>query len=138
MSYHNATQTYKDIDTYSGTAFADPHHLIQMLMKGVIDKVAVAKSALRDANVAVKGENVSKAISILDGLRASLDSEKGGDIATNLNDLYDYMQRTLVEGNLKNDDKRFDEVISLMTEIKEAWDSIPLDVRENHTKTMVS
>lgn len=138
MSYHNATQTYKDIDTYSGTAFADPHHLIQMLMQGVIDKVAIAKSALMEGNVAVKGENISKSISILDGLRASLDSEKGGDIATNLNDLYDYMQRILVEGNLQNNENKFNEVISLMSEIKEAWDAIPMDVRENHAKIMAS
>ena len=133
MSYQSATQTYKDIDSYSGAAFANPHQLIQMLMQGVVDKVSVAKSAMAEGQVAVKGESISKAISIIDGLKASLDQEKGGDIAVNLNDLYDYMQRVLVEGNLSNDEGKFNEVISLMQEIKEAWDSIPVDVREKYS-----
>lgn len=138
MSYHNATQRYKEIDTYSGTAYANPHQLIQMLMQGVIDKISVARAAMQDNNVGVKGENVSKAVSILDGLKASLDKEKGGDIATNLDDLYDYMQRALVEGNLHNNQSKFDEVVSLMSEIKEAWTAIPVDVREEHSKVAVS
>ena len=133
MSYQSATQTYKDIDSYSGAAFANPHQLIQMLMQGVVDKVSIAKSAMAEGQVAVKGESISKAISIIDGLKASLDQEKGGDIAVNLNDLYDYMQRVLVEGNLSNDEGKFNEVISLMQEIKEAWDSIPVDVREKYS-----
>ncbi len=138
MSYHNATQRYKEIDTYSGTAYADPHQLIQMLMQGVIDKISIARAAMQDNNVGVKGENVSKAVSILDGLKASLDKEKGGDIAVNLDDLYDYMQRALVEGNLHNNESKFDEVVSLMSEIKEAWNAIPVDVRQNHAQTAVS
>ncbi|THB69807.1 MAG: flagellar export chaperone FliS [Gammaproteobacteria bacterium] len=138
MSYHNATQRYKEIDTYSGTAYADPHQLIQMLMQGVVDKISIAKAAMQENNVGIKGENVSKAVSILDGLKASLDAEKGGDIATNLNDLYDYMQRALVEANLSNNEKKLDEVISLMVEIKDAWGAIPVDVREEHAKKMAS
>ncbi len=138
MSYHNATQRYKEIDTYSGTAYANPHQLIQMLMQGVIDKISIARAAMQDNNVGVKGESVSKAVSILDGLKASLDKEKGGDIATNLDDLYDYMQRALVEGNLHNNQSKFDEVVSLMSEIKEAWTAIPVDVREEHSKVAVS
>lgn len=138
MNYHNATQRYKEIDTFSGTAYADPHQLIQMLMQGVIDKVSIAKAAMQEDNVAVKGENISKTISILDGLKASLDKEKGGDIAQNLDDLYDYMQRALVDGNLNNDMKKLDEVISLMVEIKDAWGAIPVDVREEHAKVAVS
>lgn len=138
MSYHNATQRYKEIDTYSGTAYANPHQLIQMLMQGVIDKISVARAAMQDNNVGVKGENVSKAVSILDGLKASLDKEKGGEIAINLDDLYDYMQRSLVEGNLHNNQSKFDEVVSLMSEIKEAWTAIPVDVREEHSKVAVS
>ena len=132
MSYSSATQQYKDVGAFSGTAYADPHRLIQMLMQGAVDKIAIAKCALYDENVAVKGENISKAISIIDGLRASLDKEKGGSIASNLDELYDYMQRALVEGNLHNDVNKFDEVVSLMTEIKEAWDTIPLEVREQY------
>ncbi len=132
MSYNNATQQYKEVGAFSGTAYADPHRLIQMLMQGGIDKVAMAKCALNDENIGVKGECISKAISIIDGLRASLDKETGGEIAVNLDDLYDYMQRVLVEGNLHNDIAKLDEVISLLTEIRDAWDTIPVEVREEY------
>lgn len=133
MTYTNATQRYKEIGNFSGTAYADPHQLITMLMQGVIDKIAVAKGAIETKDVSLKGENISKSIAIIDGLRSSLDMDKGKDIAQNLDDLYDYMQRRLLEGNLKNDTQMLDEVVSLVKEIKAAWDAIPADVRQSYT-----
>jgi len=103
---------------------ASSHRLIQMLMEGCLTKIATAKTCMANNHVAGKGENVSMAISIINGLRASLDHEKGGEISKNLNDLYDYMERRLLEANLKSDLTMLDEVASLIFEIKSAWDAI--------------
>lgn len=75
--------------------------------------------------IAKKGSHISWAISIIDGLRASLDKTNGGDIADNLDDLYDYMTRRLIRANLENNPDLLDEVISLLRSIKGAWENVP-------------
>ena len=47
-----------------------------------------------------------------------------GEVATNLNNLYDYMMRTLLRANAGNDGELVDEVVSLLVEIKTGWDEI--------------
>lgn len=110
--------------------FDDPHHLIQMLMDGAIESVNCAKHHMDQHNVANKCEDISKAISIVTGLMASLDMEKGGEISGNLMSLYDYMLTKLVEANLSDLSENLDEVTTLMNEIKTAWAAIPEDVRK--------
>ena len=137
MSYgksRGGMSEYKKVDTQSGVAFADPHRLIQMLMEGALDKIAIAKGCLERNDIAGKGSHISWAISIIDGLRMSLDKTAGGDIAQNLDDLYDYMGRRLLQANIKSDPAMLDEVASLIREIKSAWDAIPDDIRKAHAE----
>jgi len=137
MSYGNSRggmSEYKKVDTQSGVAFADPHRLIQMLMEGALDKIAIAKGCLERNDIAGKGSHISWAISIIDGLRMSLDKTAGSDIAQNLDDLYDYMGRRLLQANIKSDPAMLDEVASLIREIKSAWDAIPDDIRKAHAE----
>ncbi len=107
-----------------GAHYADPHRLIEMLMEGVLARVASAKGAMMRKETALKGTEIGKAISILDGLRVSLDTEKGGELADNLAALYAYMQQRLLEANLRNEEPLLDEVAGLMREIKAGWDGI--------------
>lgn len=122
---HKAAQAYGSTAVYGGVESASPHRLVQMLMEGALQKMLTARLAMQQENIASKGENISWAISIIDGLRDGLDIEKGGDIAANLDDLYLYMGRRLLEANLHTDIARLDEVIGLMREIKSAWDAVP-------------
>jgi flagellar protein FliS len=57
-------------------------------------------------------------------LRSSLDMNAGGEIARNLEDLYDYMERRLTAANVESSVEMLDEVASLLKQIKEAWDAI--------------
>ncbi|GAB4303244.1 MAG: flagellar export chaperone FliS [Thiohalomonadaceae bacterium] len=109
----------------TGVEAATPHRLVQMLMEGALEKMAAARGHMQRGNVAEKGAHISWAISIIEGMRASLDMEAGGEIARNLNDLYGYMGHRLLEANLRNDAKALDEVIALLREIKSGWDAIP-------------
>ena len=121
---HKASQAYGAVAVHSGVESASPHRLVQMLMEGALQKMLTARLAIEQENIKLKGENISWAISILDGLRDGLDLKKGGDIAGNLDDLYEYMSRRLLEANLRNDLSALDEVINLLREIKAAWDAI--------------
>tara|TARA_R110000782_G_scaffold249330_2_gene336410 strand:+ start:611 stop:1054 length:444 start_codon:yes stop_codon:yes gene_type:complete len=120
----HALKQYNKINLHTGIESASPHRLIQMLLEGALGKLAQAKGHMKLNDVAKKGEDVSMAISIIGGLRDSLDHEKGGDIAINLDSLYEYMTYRLMESNLKNDVAMLDEVYGLLMEIKSAWDAI--------------
>ncbi|GJM04250.1 MAG: B-type flagellar protein FliS [marine bacterium B5-7] len=119
-----ALKQYNKINLHTGIESASPHRLIQMLLEGALGKLAQAKGHMKLSDVAKKGEDVSMAISIIGGLRDSLDHEKGGEIAINLDSLYEYMTYRLMEANLKNDVAMLDEVYGLLMEIKSAWDAI--------------
>lgn len=125
-----ALKQYKKIDVNQGIDDASPHRLILMLLDGALGRLAAAKGFIEHNEVARKGETIGSAISIIDGLRVSLDMDQGGEIAENLESLYDYMQRRLLEANLNSDAAIVDEVVSLLGEIREAWIAIEPVARE--------
>jgi flagellar protein FliS len=120
----NALDQYSQNAVQTGIESASPHRLIQMLMEGALDKIAAARGHMERGEIQPKGQQIGSAISILEGLKSSLDKEKGGDIAQNLEDLYLYMERRLLEAHRSNDPSLLDEVSDLMKQIKEAWDAI--------------
>jgi len=127
------TMNKKALDGYGRSAleseinYASPHRIIQMLIDGAISKVAIAKGCIVRNDIPGKSRHITWAINIINGLRTSLDTEKGGEIAENLDSLYDYMGRRLLESNVSNDADILDEVSSLLKEIKLGWDSIPAE-----------
>jgi flagellar protein FliS len=120
---------YKSVSVQSGMTDATPHHLITMLFDGALDRVASAKGAIGREEISRKGELLGSAIAIIDSMRASLDYQKGGEIAANLGSLYDYIESRLVEANATSNVALLDEVSSLLREIKAGWGAIPADVR---------
>jgi flagellar secretion chaperone FliS len=126
----NALREYRDVGTSTRVTSADPHTLILMLMNGALDAMAAAKGHVQHGAVDEKGRSLSRAIAIIDGLRASLDPSTGAELTSNLDDLYDYMSRRLLHANLRDDTGAIDEVAGLLREIKSAWEAIPADLRQ--------
>ena len=124
-----AMNQYKQVGIQASVENADPHTLIQMLFDGAIERLNMAKMHIKQGNIGLKGENISRTISIVDGLRTSLDMEKGGEMAESLEALYDYMQRQLLTANLENKVEKIDEVLSLIGEIRAGWMAIPQEIR---------
>ncbi|MFZ0258274.1 MAG: flagellar export chaperone FliS [Gammaproteobacteria bacterium] len=119
-----AIKHYHQIDERSGVESASPHRLIQMLLAGALSRIATAQNHMKRQEIAKKGEQISAAISIIEGLRASLDLDRGGEIAANLEQLYDYMSRRLVQANARNDSAMLSEIQGLLREIRSGWDGI--------------
>lgn len=111
-------------------AVANPHRQIQILFEAILERIAVARGAMNQGNVRLKGEKLSHAINIINGLRGMLDHDRGGEISANLDTLYEYMARRLLEGNLHNDPKALEEVSQLIRKIKSGWDAIPEQMRQ--------
>jgi flagellar protein FliS len=129
MNGMSALRTYRSIGTESAMVDSTPHQLILMLIDGAIDKTATAAGCLEHGETAEKARLISGSLAIIDSLRASLDHKAGGDLADNLDRLYDYMSRRLLQANLRNDAACLAEVIALLKEIREAWAAIPQDYR---------
>jgi len=120
---NRALQQYHHADL-AEISEADPHRLIQMLLEGALQRIAIARGAMQQGDVVVKGERLSSALAIIEGLRIHLDRDRGGEIAANLEALYDYMQQRLLQANLRNDIEILDEVAGLIRQIKAGWDAI--------------
>lgn len=116
---------YAKVGLETGVTSASPHKLIVMLYDGALAAIMTAITQMKAGNIQEKGNAISKAIRIIDdGLRASLDKEVGGEIASNLDALYDYMSRRLLEANLKNDPAILEEIRGLVTDLRDTWNQI--------------
>ena len=116
---------YTRLEVETGVSAASPQQLIVLLYEGAITTLRSAKAPLARADASTRGAMISKAIAIIDeGLRPAVDPLAGGDIAQSLLALYEYMINRLLLANLKSDEASLDEVITLLSELKIAWDTL--------------
>ncbi len=113
------------------------YKVIQALMNNALDKIAKAVFFINTKKIAEKGLNISLAITTIDALQASLDMDKGGEMAANLAGLYEYMLEKLLVANLNNDVTLLDEVGRLLSTIKSGWDGVEAEALKiiNEDKT---
>ncbi len=130
MTHATALAAYQTVETHAEVDSARPERLIQMLLDGALNRIYTAKGELMRGEIAAKGSQIGKAISIVDGLRMSLNPEAGA-ISQNLEDLYDYIARRLLEANLTNNADILDETAALLHEIKSAWDVLVETAADN-------
>ena len=138
-----AGQQYKSINTQTGVVDADPHRLIQMLFAGALEQISVAKGCMQRADLAGKGEAISKAIGIVGGLLDSIDvdaeQKRLGDdsdasrlgsnsLGTNLTTLYTFVTHRLTDANITNDELGLDESANVLRELQSAWNEIRSEV----------
>jgi len=120
-----AIQSYGDVKVTSGVASANNVQLIQMLFDGLLESLVAARGHIQHRNINEKSKAIARASRIVLGLQGALDFEKGGDLASNLNELYSYVTRRLFHVNAHNDLAVLDEIHGLMKEIRDAWEGVP-------------
>lgn len=109
---------------------ASPYRITQMLFEGFIERVNQAKGYMQSNDLSLKANYITKAIGILNGLQGAVDVSYNEELGNRIIALYEYMKERLNDANINNSVEPLDEVIKLITPIKEAWDQIPEDVRE--------
>ena len=120
-----AASAYQRINVETSMHTMDQHQLVSLLYQGVLSSVAAARGALARGDVATKCSSISKAVRIIEeGLMTALDKDAGGEIALNLEALYDYSLRRLLLANAHNDDAMLAEVAHLFEPIAQAWTQI--------------
>lgn len=123
--------SYQTISVHGAVADADPHQLVLMLMDGALERLAIARGCIERGSIVRKAAALHQSVSIVAELRGSLDMQKGGPLAQNLSELYDYMIRRLLLANAMSDAGCVAEVSGLLAEIRTAWSVIGPEVRKS-------
>lgn len=100
---------------------ADPVELVQILYRAALESAASARRYLQQGDVAGRSREISRAMAILTELMLSVDRASGGPLAQNLVELYDYMQRRLIEANVEQSEAPLAEVGRLLATLLEGW-----------------
>lgn len=122
----HALSAYVNTGIETAVPEADPHKLVMMLFEGALASIADAKLNMIRGQIAARGKAISKAMSIVDqGLKCSLDKQRGGEIAERLDALYEYICARLFEANAQSKPECLDEAQKLLNEIYTAWAQMP-------------
>jgi flagellar secretion chaperone FliS len=129
---------YQSVSVHGNVAAADPHRLVLMLMDGVMERMAIARACIEQQDIARKAKLLHSCVTLLAELRGSLNIARGGELARNLSELYDYMMRQLMRGNAEDKAEYIKEVTSLLSEVREAWIAIGPEVRQTQAPAAVA
>lgn len=121
-SLSKAAQAYESVNLESRVASSTGSELVSLLYEGFLGRVNSAKLALESGDVSARVTHIGKAVLILtEGLRTHLDLKAGGELARNLDTVYQYAAARLVEANLKCDAGMLVEVHDLIEPLAQAW-----------------
>jgi flagellar protein FliS len=136
MQSRRGVAQYRTVSCHGLVADASPTRLVQIVYGEILTQLAIAQGCMQRISnnlpledVVAKCKAIGKAVRLINQLNATLDMERGGDIADNLRSLYDYMMKRLTIANLRNDPHLVAEVIELTRKIKSGWDQIVTDQR---------
>lgn len=121
---HTSIDAYRQLELQTKVDGASPHELIEMLFNGARDKLNQAEGSAQRGDIEARTAAVNTVVEILIGLQASLDHDQSSEIASNLDSLYDYMQRRLFRANSDNDISGITEVRDLLDTVQSAWTAI--------------
>lgn len=120
---------YQRVGLETSVDGASAHKLIDLLFDALLQAITQATNALAANDIARKGQQITKAVRILDeGLKPALNLEQGGDLARNLRDLYDFCVRRLTQANLHNDKVALDDVDRVIRPVATGWKEIATKV----------
>jgi len=115
MSLNKAYELYKENSVFTST----PEELVLMLYNGLIRFIMQAQHAIEEDDIIKAHQAIMKAQNILAYFQATLDM--GYEISNNLNMIYDYMYRRLVDANVKKDKDILEEVLGFAKELRDSW-----------------
>ena len=104
--------------------------IIVLLYDAAIQSIESAKASIDSQNLKEKGRMIGKAISIVGELNSVLDFQRGGDIAPQLNRLYEYILTELVTANARNSSRHLDGPLRCLTTLREGWREVT--VQQQH------
>ena len=133
MNYSNITQAYQNAERQALEETNDPHLIIMTMLDALVKSMQIFVDNIdlkNGGNAEMKSKHFSRAISIIYALQSSLDFEKGGDIANNLFQLYEYGRVKLIEDLGKGIANSTPQAIEVIASIRDAWDEMGKQVSD--------
>lgn len=118
MAINNPYQAYQQ----NSVSTASPGELTLMLYNGALKFMRLAKKGIEEKNLELKNTNLIKAQKIVQELMVTLNTDL--EVSKSMLSMYDYMNRRLIEANIKNDSEIVEEVETLMTEFRDTWKQV--------------
>jgi flagellar protein FliS len=122
---------YRSVSAHGAVADGHPHALVLTLFDAALERMNAARACIERGETRRMAGLLHAAVILVAELRGSLDLQKGGPLAQNLSNLYEYITRRLMHANLNSDAEAVAEVMSLLGEIRGAWAAIGPQVRES-------
>jgi flagellar protein FliS len=120
VSASRAAQAYRRVESESRS----PLELVVMLYDGALRFLGEASAAAARGDLRARAAAISRVLAIVAELQNTLDLEKGGAVADQLDDLYTYITSRLIDVALKQDVTAIDEARKLLTPIRDAWSQL--------------
>ena len=114
----NAYSVYKN----NSINFASKEQLLLMLCEGAVKFSKIGRQAIVDKDIKKANDNIIRTENIFYELMSSLDVSKGGEWAPAIFSVYEYINRRLIDANVKKDFKIMDEIIPLIEDVKDTWE----------------
>lgn len=123
QKYKKMTDVYQSTERNALAETEDPHKLVLIMFDALIKsmEIYIENIDIKTADLELRSKHFSRSLTIIYSLQSSLDFEKGGEIAENLFQTYEF-SRQMVIGSIKNmDSKGPKRAVSLLADIREAW-----------------
>ena len=115
---------YRNIELQTRLDGASPHKLIAILFEELMRAIDATKLAMERGDMGRQADRQARALSILQALDASLDHQKGGEVAANLSAVYREGRRLISAGTRAKNPELIEKAKSMLGAIADAWESI--------------
>ena len=128
---------YKRSNTYQEIAVqtSSPTKLVVMLYEGAIRFLGQSVTAIESKDIDTKRQSIDRAMAVIQHLQSTLDRDRGGDVAAELDRLYIYITSKVLEGSTKLQTGPIEEAIKLLNVLLSGWEEIVKKEQENAVPT---
>lgn len=132
MSTNKFINVYKNASREAIAESEDPQALIMVLLDELLRAMQAYVTIVekQDDAKARKNDNLTRSLTIIYGLQSCLNFEEGGEIAENLFKLYEYSRVQLLNASATGETVGMNAAIQAISDIREAWSMMNLDVQE--------
>jgi flagellar protein FliS len=127
MNYGSRTQAYQNAERQALEETNDPHLIVMTMLDALVKSMTIFVDNIdlkNGGNAELKSKHFSRALSMIYALQTSLDFEKGGDIANNLFQLYEFSRVKLIDDLSGGVAVGTPQAIDVMSSIRDAWDEM--------------
>ena len=117
----NGNQYFANKYQETNVSTSTPVRLVVMLYDAAICSLEEARGYMERKDISGRSRAINKCSSIISELQASLNMREGGDIASSLSRLYDYMKTTMLRASIEQNPDLIVEISGLLENLRSAW-----------------